>query len=120
MYHANLGLALFYLERLEESITEFTVAIAAKIFDPFILSMRAAAYQLLGMPEEAKRDRELAKSLDSSIVVNIFPYPLPQELINVILDWLVYRDLMACKVTCHKWFDLIQNRNLWTRTNNQL
>jgi len=117
VYHANLGLALFYLDDLEKSIAEFSFAISAGLIDAFILSTRGTAYQLLGRLEEAKHDRQRANMIDKQIVVDIFPYPFPQELINKILDFLPRMSLLACAVTCKKWNKMIEDRNaLWGLT----
>jgi len=117
VYHANLGLTLFYLEDLEKSIAELSFAISSGLVDAFILSTRGTAYQLLGRLEEAKQDRQRANMIDKQIVVDIFPYPFPQELIYKILDFLPQVSLLACAVMCKKWNKMIQDRNaLWGLT----
>jgi len=119
MYHGNLGLALFYIGEHEKSIAEFSVAISLGLNDPLIYSMRGSAYQLIGRLEEASRDRSHAHSMDRTIIKEIFPYPLPQELIFKILDFLSPITLAACKVTCKKWNTMIeQHVILWIGPNN--
>jgi len=87
MFHGNLGLALFYLDSWDSAVQEFSFAISAMLENSLILSMRATAYQFLGRTEDAARDRARAHALDSSIVKDVFPYPLPHELIFAIIDF---------------------------------
>lgn len=114
IYHANLGLCYFYQNDLEKAIAEISFAISSGLVDSFLLSTRGTAYQLTGKLEEAKNDRKRAHALDSTILVDIFPYPFPQELIYKIIDFLPYRTLLACKVTGKNWNKMITDRNaLW-------
>jgi len=102
-YYANRGLTQYYRTNYHDAVLDFTVAISGGFVHPQVFAMRASSYQILGMELEANKDWQMAHELDTQIVTQVFPYPMPIDVIGVILSLLAPRDLQACAVTCRKW-----------------
>jgi len=111
--YANRGLAYFYLNRLEDCIKDLTWALDKGIEEIQILNTRASAYQILGFDKEAEADRQRAYQLDNTVVLKVFPYPLPKDIIHLIFSFLTPEEKNQCSLTCKQWNQLISQHLNW-------
>eukprot|EP01124_Arcella_intermedia_P004038 TRINITY_DN1227_c0_g2_i1.p1 TRINITY_DN1227_c0_g2~~TRINITY_DN1227_c0_g2_i1.p1 ORF type:complete len:414 (+),score=73.19 TRINITY_DN1227_c0_g2_i1:174-1244(+) len=109
VFFANRGLAFSMSEELELAISDFTYAISNNFVNAEILQFRANAYQLKGMVKEADEDRHRAHELDTSVILNVFVYPIPRDVLFDILGHLSMADLVNCRKTCKKWKKAVED-----------
>jgi len=107
IFYANRGLCYYHLDDKKAAIGDLTMAIKGNFINSTLLTMRASAYQLLGMNDEAHADRLWAHKLDSSSVLDVFPYPIPRDIVGHIMLQLPYKSVRACAVTCKKWQKIV-------------
>jgi len=107
IFYANRSLCYYHLDDKKAAISDITMAIEGNFINSTLLSVRASAYQLLGMNNEAHADRLWAYKLDSSSVLDVFPYPIPRDIVGQIMLHIPYKSLRACAVTCKKWQKIV-------------
>jgi len=108
-YIANRGLAEFYINDHKACIKDLTYAIDNGFTNAQVYAMRSSAYQLLGDEKAAMEDRRMAHKLDSRVAEDVFPYPLPNDIIVSIFSSLPENDRKSCQLACRSWRKLISD-----------
>lgn len=118
-HYANRGFTNFYLNNLAESIIDFTKALEEnQIKKAQIYSMRATCFQLLGCEKEAELDRYEAYILDNTYVLNVFPFPIPKDIVLEIFSHLKLVNLKNCCYTCKDWSKIVVEYHQWIKSKN--